>query len=149
MTDYTGTDDDAADEPLLSPQPRVIWPDGTVWFLDWMQEFDGYYAERWYDPDDFEDDDDLGHLRDCPGPEEGIFASLDAIEVAMGEQLPQDVWLSLELESALLPCIDHEAWGVAFAAEVHHLLVNGTIVTTWAPAWADDPLDPRWEIDTS
>ncbi len=110
MTDITGTGS-GADKPLESPQPRVvIWPDGTVWFFSWMQEFDGYYAERWCDPDELEDDDDLEPLPDCPGAEEGIFGSPDAIEDAMGESLPHDIWLSLELESALLPCISREAW---------------------------------------
>ncbi len=146
MTNATGTDSGAG-KPLHSPQPRVIWPDGTVWFLYWMQEFDGYYAERWYD-DELEDDD-LERPRDCPGPGEGIFASLTAFEAAMDEPLPQDVWLSLELDAALLPCSSRDAWGVAFVAEVHHLLNNGTITTTWAPAWADDPLDPKLCIDAS
>ncbi len=103
------------------------------------QRLRGLCAGRWYDPDE----DASTELRDCPGPEEGVFASLEALEAAMGEPLPGDVQARLEREAAAYPCHERDAWGVIFVIEVTHLLDDGTLINTWAPGWAEDPLDPR------
>ncbi len=121
-------------------EQAVDWGDGTVWLISWFSDHDGYYAERWYDPDELGDDESPAsvRLRDCPGPEKGVFASLDAVEAAMGEPLPTEVRAQLELQATAHPCTCRHAWGVAFATDVTHLLEDGSLVTTWAPPWAED-----------
>jgi hypothetical protein len=87
-------------------EQAVPWGDGTVWLISWFSDHDGYYAGRWYDPDEIGDDESPGsvRLRDCPGPEEGVFASLDAVEAAMGEPLPAEGRAQLELQATAHPC---------------------------------------------
>ena len=155
---------DDAERPEDRPGQRVVnkeqeieWDDGSVWFISWFSDHGGFYADRWFFEDE-PDDDETHELVDdetppeppCPTsyvPQEGVFASLDAVEAAMGEPLPAAVRAELERQAAAHPCTCRDAWGVAFATEVHHLLADGTLVTTWAPPWADDPLDPTWDLD--
>ncbi len=133
----------------MPDEEAIDWGDGTVWFVSWLDDHDAYHAERWYDPDEFDADDAdaTARSRDCPGPEEGVFASLDVVEAAMGEPLSADVRARLECEAAANPSSCRHEWGVAFACEGTHLLADGTMVTTWAPAWAEDPLDHKWNLD--
>lgn len=133
-------------EPVLLPfeEHEVDWGDGTVWFISRLDDCGGYYVERFYD-DDFLDDPAMT-TRCCPGPEVGVFATLEAIEAAMGDELPHRIRDALDVAWRPLDDDDRDAWGHVFAYQIHHLLGDGTIVTTWAPPWADDPLDPRWDL---
>ena len=61
----------------------VNWDDGSVWFLGWL-DCGGIFAQRWYEPDDG-DEVAFSPWRDCPGPDLGAFASVDALEAATDE----------------------------------------------------------------
>lgn len=67
-----------------------------------------------------------------------MFASLDAIEAAMGEPLPPLIRSHLEgLNRQRDPAL-RTVWNEALSMECHHLLPNGSIVTRHAPPWAGD-----------
>ena len=63
MPDPTGRADDrnstapARESPVPSTEEAIDWGDGTVWFISWFDDHDAFYAERWYDPDEFDADD--------------------------------------------------------------------------------------------
>jgi hypothetical protein len=125
----------------------VNWDDGSVWFLGRL-DCGGIFAQRWYEPDDV-DEDAFGPWRDCPGPDLGVFASVDALEAAMAAPLPEEIYNLFYVDDVGSIVTDDEkaAWGRIYALEVAHLLEDGSLVETWAPPWADDPLDPIWDID--
>lgn len=135
-------------DELIEQLPRehsVDWNDGSIWFIRWMRDCGGYNDDRWFNTDD-PTEDPLPE-RSCPGPEDGVFATVEAIEVAMGERLPDAMRDRLADESRWHPLHedDKPAWGRTYAFEVTHLLDDGTLVSTWAPPWADNPLDPAWD----
>lgn len=137
------TADPVAGFDLDSYECIVEWDDGSYWTLGRL-DCGGICAQRW-----LEEVDDDGPCRDCPGPDIGVFASVDGVEAAMGAELPPEVYDHFYV--ADVASIVHEdekaSWGRSYALEVTHLLEDGRLVDTWAPPWADDPLDPRWDID--
>jgi hypothetical protein len=124
---------------------EIDWHDGTVWLISWLDDCGGYCAQRFYD-DDLVDEDPASVTRPCPGPEDGVFATLDAVEAAMGEPLPALIYEALEGMNRPVADTDRDAWGRSFAFQIHHLLPDGTIATTWAPPWAENPLDPGCDL---
>ena len=67
----------------------------------------------------------------------------------MGAPLPEEIYNLFYVDDVGSIVTDDEkaAWGRIYALEVAHLLEDGSLVETWAPPWADDPLDPIWDID--
>lgn len=137
MTDTTPTDTETPDDvSFLFDDHEIDWDDGTFWFVGWSHVWNSYFADRVYDEELIDEDDHT--FRSCPGPEFGMFASLDAIAAAMGEPLPPTVRHHLE---GLQRPPDEEvraAWNGALSMECHHLLPDGSIVTKYAPPWAGD-----------
>jgi len=54
----------------------VEWEDGTEWVISWLQDAGAFFAQRW-----FLDEDDEHSYLDCPGPDLGLFDSLDTLEL--------------------------------------------------------------------
>jgi hypothetical protein len=142
MTDNARTETETpADVSFLFDDHEIDWHDGTFWFVGWSSCWSTYFAERVYDEDLLDAEDDSA-FRTCPGPESGMFASLDVIETAMGEALPTAV--RDHLDGLRRPPDDaaKAAWCQPPTMECHHLRPDGTIVTSHAPPWSDDPHDP-------
>lgn len=136
MTDTTPTDPETPDVSLLYDDHEIDWHDGTFWFIGWSDCWNSYLADRVYNEDLLDDDDHA--FRSCPGPEFGMFSSLDAIEAAMGEPLPPAIRSHLE---GLYREPDEEvkdAWNETLSMQCHHLLPDGSIATKTVPPWSGE-----------
>lgn len=134
---------------MMEDESVVEWRDGSIWIVAWESQFGCYFAQRWY-PEDLGLEAIEGVERiDCPGPEEGLFQTLETLEVAMGEPIPDGIWATLRRREHSFPLRDpdKEGWGTVFACEVHRIGPDGEIVTSFAPPWADDPESPEWDLD--
>lgn len=119
----------------------VAWEDGSEWVLSWVQDAGAFFAQRWFD----DEDDDRAYL-DCPGPDVGLFESLETLEVAMGRPIPEDVRDELLEYSRSRPIRqdDLDAWGVSVEYEIERLTPNGEVIGTTAPPGTANPFAPRW-----
>lgn len=121
--------------------------DHSYWEVFWSQDMASYSAERWYD-----EEVDIGpdhQWTECPGPESGFFDDLEAVEIAMGFKLPDDVREKLLADRAAFPP-PHSVladWGISFATVVYRSTPDGRLVASHGPTgavdtgWLDD-LDP-------
>jgi len=119
----------------------VDWEDGSDWVLSWVQDAGEFFAQRWF----LDEDDDHSYL-DCPGPDLGLFESLETLEVAMGRSIPADVRDKILRYSRTHPITQDslDAWGVSVEYEIERLGPDGEIVATIAPPGAEDPFARRW-----
>lgn len=71
----------------MQEECAVEWQDGSTWIIAWESQFGRYFAQRWFPEnlglDTVEDVEEIA----CPGPEEGLFATLEVLEVAMGQPI--------------------------------------------------------------
>lgn len=119
----------------------VEWEDGSEWALSWTQDAGAFFAQRW-----FLDEDDDHHYIECPGPDLGLFESLETLEAAMGRSIPNDIKERLLSCSKARPITQEalNAWGVSVEYEIERLAPDGEIVGTYAPPGAANPFERRW-----
>lgn len=145
MEDHEPTDVyDLDNVALLTNDIEICWGDGTSWIIGWSSDWGAYFAERIVAEDPLDEMDD-SEFRTCPGPEGGMFATVAAVEVAMGEALPARIRDHLDSQRRPMDDTVRAVWRDPWLIEVSHLLPDGTLVTNHAPPWADDPLDPKWD----
>jgi len=118
----------------------VDWEDGSYWALSWVQDAGAFFAQRWF----LDEDCDLPCL-DCPGPDVGLFESMETVEATMGRAIPADVRAKLLRYSEAYP-ITQEAldWGVSVAYEIERLAPDGEIIGTFAPPGTRNPFAACW-----
>ncbi len=119
----------------------VKWEDGSEWAISWFQDGGAFFAQRWF----FDEEDEDCYL-DCPGPDVGLFDSLDTLELAMGRPLPAHIRQELLSHSEAHPISEDSlrAWGGIVAYEVHRVAPDGEIVPTFAPPGTADPFAIEW-----
>lgn len=125
--------------------------DGCTWIISWLQEAQGFLAQGW-PLGELIDDDEAQPAAvpcTCPGPDVGIFDTLETIEAAIGEPIPGAIRAELLLEQQCNPIhdCDKDSWDAASAFEIERLGDDGVIWSSFAPTWAEDPMDPRWDVD--
>ena len=124
----------------------VEWEDGSEWAISWFKDGGAFFAQRsFFDERWFFDEEDEDYL-DCPGPDLGLFDSLDTLELAMGRPLPADIRQELLSHSEAHPISEDSlrAWGGIVAYEVHRVAPDGEIVPTFAPPGTADPFAIEW-----
>src|SRR5438067_962658 len=62
--------------------------DGSYWGVEWMPDAAAFYAQRWFPDDDYENVPADATFIDCPGPDLGLFDTLDTLELAIGGPIP-------------------------------------------------------------
>jgi hypothetical protein len=119
----------------------VDWEDGSYWALSWVQDAGAFFAQRWF-PDE---EHDLPYL-DCPGPDVGLFESVETVEAAMGGAIPAEVRAKLLRYSEAYPITQDalDSWGVSIAYEIERLAPGGEIISTFAPPGTENPFAARW-----
>src|SRR5438477_10620855 len=66
----------------------VDMTDGSFWGVEWMPDAAAFYAQRWF-PDDVDEEVPAdATVFDCPGPDLGLFDTLDTLELAIGGPIP-------------------------------------------------------------
>ena len=131
----------------LSQEWIVEIVDGSFWGVEWMPDAAAFYAQRWF-PDDVDDDvpADTTFI-DCPGPDLGLFDTLDTLELAIGGPIPPQIRGELEIDQHYNPPPTDlaEQWGHSVAYEICRTGRDGQIISTFAPPWADDPESSEWD----
>ena len=119
-------------------------PDGCSWTIGWMDDAEGWLVDVWVD-----EDDPPPTSCTCAHPEDGLFDSLETVELAIGSPIPINIRDQLLAEAAChrSPESARAAWGRIFALEVIRVDEDGTFWTSFAPTWADDPVSPYWDPD--
>jgi len=119
----------------------VDWEDGSYWVLLWVQDAGAFFAQRWF-PDE---ECDLPYL-DCPGPDVGLFESMETIEATMGRAIPADVRAKLLRYCEAYPITQEalDSWGVSVAFEIERLAPDGEIIGTFAPPGTKNPFAACW-----
>lgn len=123
--------------------------DGCTWLVSWFQQEGAYFAQAWFFGVD-EDPPVEQEVCTCPGPEVGVFDTLGTLEVAMGRPFPRAVRRQLVRQSLRFPQPERERkdWRIECAVELHRTDRDGTIYSSFAPVWADDPWHPRWDPES-
>lgn len=119
----------------------VDWEDGSYWVLACVQDAGAFFAQRWFPDEDY----DLPYL-DCPGPDVGLFESIETVEATMGRAIPADVRSALLRHSEAYPITKEslDSWGVSVAYEIERLAPDGEIIRTFAPPSTKNPFAACW-----
>lgn len=119
----------------------VDWEDGSYWVLSWVQDAGAFFAQRWFPDKEY----DLLYL-DCPGPDVGLFESMETIEATMGRAIPADIRAKLLRYSEAYPITQEalDSWGVSVAFEIERLAPDGEIIGTFAPPGTKNPFAACW-----
>jgi len=117
------------------------WEDGSYWVLSWVQDAGAFFAQRWFPDEEY----DLPCL-DCPGPDVGLFESMETIEATMGRGIPADIRAKLLRYSEAYPITQEalDSWGVSVAFEIERLAPDGKIIGTFAPPGTKNPFAACW-----
>lgn len=84
----------------------------------------------------------------CPFPILGVYDTLETVERAMGMQIPATIRAAACRRPLFAdPRGAQRAWGRIWATEVHRTGDDGSILSTFAPAWEDNPYSPVWDED--